>query len=111
MGIDCAKKVAELDFIHDLGLRRSEFKTISAKFFQQKANYLTDDEWVAAIDAATTSIRNDPLKDEIKKQAFAVSQLCPICGNVSEPITLMRNRKAYYCKTHRAVSPAIVSEG
>lgn len=105
---DCAKKVAELDYIFDLGLKRSEFKTITAKLFKQKADYSSDDEWLAAIDAMTTSIRNDPLKDEIKKQAYAVSQLCPVCGDVSEPITLMRNRKAFYCKKHKAVSPAIV---
>jgi len=104
---DSAKKVAELDFIYDLGLRRSEFKTITAKLFQQKADYSTDDEWLAAIDAMTTSIRNDPQKDEIKKQAYAISQLCPVCGDLSEPITLMRNRKAFYCKKHKAVSPAI----
>lgn len=108
---DCAKKVAELDFVYDLGLKRSEFKVITAKLFQQKASFETDDEWLASIDAMMASIRSDPLKDEIKKQAYAVSQLCPVCGSVSEPITLMRNRKAYYCKQHRAVSPAIVSEG
>ena len=111
MTIDCAKRVAEMDFIYDLGIRRSEFKTITAKLHQQKANYETDDEWLAVISTLANSIRNDPLKNEIKKQAYAVSQLCPVCGNVSEPITLMRNRKAYYCKQHRAVSPAITSEG
>ena len=111
MGIDCAKKVAEMDFIYDMGLRRSEFKTITAKLAQQKANFETDDEWLAAISSMANSVRENPLKDEIKKQAYAVSQLCPVCGNVSEPITLMRNRKAYYCKQHRAVSPAITSEG
>jgi len=111
MSIDCGKKLAELEYMYDLGLRRSEFKTITAKLFQQKANYSTDEEWLAAIEALTNSVRNDPLKHEIKKQAYAISQLCPICGNVSEPITLMRNRKAYYCKTHKAVSPAITNEG
>ena len=108
MAKDCAKKVAELDYIFDLGLKRSEFKTITAKLFTQKADYSSDDEWLAAIDAMTTSIRNDPLKDEIKKQAYAVSQICPVCGDVSEPITLMQNRKAFYCRKHKAVSPAIV---
>lgn len=111
MRIDCGKKLAELDFMYDLGIRRSEFKTIIAKLTQQKANYHSDEEWLAAVEALTNSVRNDPLKDEIKKQAYAVSQLCPICGNVSEPITLMRNRKAYYCKQHKAVSPGIISEG
>jgi len=110
MSVNCGKKLAELDFIYDLGLRRAEFKTITAKLYQQKASYKTEDEWLAAIEALTNSVRNDPLKDEIKKQAYAVSQLCPVCGSVSEPITLMRNRKAYYCKKHKAVSPAIVSE-
>jgi len=107
MAKDSGKKVAELDFIYDLGLRRSEFKIITAKLFKQKADFGTDDEWLAAIDAMTTGIRNDPLKDEIKKQAYAVSQLCPVCGDLSEPITLMRNRKAFYCRKHKAVSPAI----
>lgn len=111
MRIDCGKKLAELDFMYDLGLRRSEFKRITAKLTQQKASYNSDDEWLAAVEALTNSLRNDPLKDEIKKQAHAVSQLCPICGSVSEPITLMRNRKAYYCKKHKAVSPAIINEG
>ena len=110
MGIDCAKKVAEIDFVYDLGLRRGEFKSITAKLHQVKANYSTDDEWLVAIQSLTNSVRSDPLKDEIKKQAYAVSQLCPVCGKVSEPITLMRNRKAYYCKAHRAVSPAIIAD-
>jgi predicted RNA-binding Zn-ribbon protein involved in translation (DUF1610 family) len=108
--IECGKKLAELDFMYDLGLRRSEFKTITAKLRQQKASYDTDDEWLAAVESLTNGVRNDPLKQEIKKQAYAVSQLCPVCGEVSEPITLMRNRKAYYCKKHKAVSPAIVNE-
>lgn len=108
--IEHGKKLAELDYMYDLGLRRSEFKTITAKLRQQKASYDTDDEWLATVESLTNSVRNDPLKQEIKKQAYAVSQLCPVCGGVSEPISLMRNKKAYYCKKHKAVSPAIANE-
>lgn len=107
---DYAKKVAELDFIYDIGLRRSEFQQVTAKCATHKIDYDTDDEWLAAVDSMLASIRNDPLKHEIKKQAYAVSQLCPVCGNVAEPVTLMRDRKAYYCKTHRAVTPAIAND-
>lgn len=108
--IDYAKKIAELDYMYDVGLQRSEYKQVIAKCTARKVKYESDDEWLAAVDSILASIRNDPLKYEIKKQAYAVSQLCPVCGNVAEPITLMKNRRAYYCKRHKAVTPAIVNE-
>jgi len=107
---DYAKKIAELDYMYDIGLQRSEFKQIVAKCTSRKFQYDSDDEWLAVTDSILASIRNDPLKFEIKKQAYAVSQLCPVCGNVAEPITLMKDRKAYYCKLHKAVTPAIAND-
>lgn len=108
---DYAKKIAELDYMYDIGLQRSEFKQIVAKCSARKLKYDSEEEWVAVADSILASIRNDPLKFEIKKQAYAVSQLCPVCGNVAEPITLMKDRKAYYCKQHKAVTPAIANDG
>lgn len=109
MSLDYAKKIAELDFMYDVGLQRSEYKQVIAKCTARKASYDTDDEWLAVVDSILASIRNDPLKHEIKKQAYAVSQLCPVCGDVAEPITLMKGRRAYYCRRHKAVTPAIVN--
>lgn len=107
---DYAKKIAELDYIYDIGLLRSEYKHVIAKCDAKRLSFETDDEWLAVVDSILASIRTDPLKHEIKKQAYAVSQLCPVCGNVAEPITLMKDRKAYYCKAHKAVTPAIAND-
>lgn len=104
------QKIAEIDFLYDIGLRRSELKRVTAKFQRQKINHKTDEEWVAAIASSLSTIRQNPMEDEIKKEAVAVSQLCPVCRQKAEPISLMRGRKAYYCSTHRAVTPAIVNE-
>jgi len=105
-----AKKVAEIDFLYDLGLRLPEYKKITATLNKRRPKYGTDEEWVAALGSMVDNIRHNPLQDDIKKEALAVSQLCPVCKQASEPITLMRNRKAYYCKAHRAVTPAVVDE-
>jgi hypothetical protein len=105
-----SKKIAEIDFLYDVGLRRSEFKQVTARLTRQQADYKTDDEWHAAVNAAVSNIRHNPMEDEIKKSAIAVSQLCPVCKTQAEPISLMRGRKAYYCASHRAVTPAIVNE-
>jgi hypothetical protein len=104
------KKIAEIDFLHDLGLRRSELKRVTANFQRKRVSYKTEGEWVAAIESALSTIRQNPMEDEIKKEAIAVSQLCPVCRQQAEPISLMKGRKAYYCSTHRAVTPAIVNE-
>jgi hypothetical protein len=107
---DYAKKIAELDYIYDIGLQRSEFKQVIAKCTSRKVDFESDDEWVAAVESIVADLRTDPLKYEIKKQAYAASQMCPVCGNVAEPITLMKDRKAYYCKQHKAVTPAIAND-
>ena len=105
-----ALKVATLDRTYDIGLMPSELKQVVASCSRQKIDYKTEEEWLAAVDSMVTSLRSDPLQHEIKKQVQAVSQMCPVCGKQAEPITLMRDRKAYYCKIHRAVTPAIVDE-
>ncbi|GAG52410.1 unnamed protein product, partial [marine sediment metagenome] len=98
------------DYMYDLGLRGPEYKKITAQLIKRKVSYKSDKEWVAALSSMVDNIRHNPLADDIKKEALAVSQLCPVCKQPSEPITLMRNRKAYYCKSHRAVTPAVVDE-
>jgi len=105
-----AKKVAEIDFLYDMGLRQPEYKKITAQLSDRKVSYKTDEEWVAALSSMVDNIRHNPLQDDIRKEALAVSQLCPVCKQVSEPISLMKGRKAYYCKSHRAVTPAVVNE-
>ena len=108
--INYSKKIQQLDYKYDIGLRRSELKEVVAKCQRTKANFSSDTEWLSALDSMLLSVRNDPLQNEIKEQVVAVSQLCPICGKQAQPITLMANRKAYYCKAHRAVSPAMINE-
>jgi len=110
MGQEYSKKLMELDYLYDIGLKRSEFKQVVAKCSSSKLKFDTDEEWLAAVNSVVASVRIDPLKYEIKKHSLAVSQMCPVCGNVAEPITLMKDRKAFYCKRHRAVTPAIVDE-
>lgn len=104
-----AKKIAEIDYLYDVGLRTSEFKKITAKFNRQQPKYRSDEQWLAAVESAMSNIRHNPMEDDIKKEAIAVSQLCPVCKKQAVPISLMRGRKAYYCSSHRAVTPAIVN--
>ena len=105
-----ALKIATLDKDHDLGLMPSELKKVVVSCVRQKAEYETEEEWLAVVDSLVSDLRSDPLTQEIKKQVLAVSQMCPVCGKQAEPITLMNDRKAYYCRVHRAVTPAIVNE-
>jgi hypothetical protein len=102
-----AEKVVRLDMEHDLGLRRGEVLKIAASLARAKADYGSDEEWLSAVRSASDTLRFNPLKDEIEQERIAVSRLCPVCGKVAEPITLMRGRNAYYCRRHRAVSPAL----
>ena len=108
--INYPKKLKELDYKYDIGLRKSELNEIVAKCQRTKTNHNSDQQWLNALDSMLLSVRNDPLQQEIKEKVVAVSQLCPVCGKQAQPITVMQNRKAYYCKAHRAVSPAIVNE-
>ena len=105
-----AAKVVSLDLDHDLGLKQKELNKIVAVLDKRKAAYASDDEWLSAIESMMENIRTNPHQEEIKQKALAVSKLCPVCGQASEPITLMKGRKAYYCKQHRAVSPAMINE-
>jgi len=105
-----ARKIAEIDFLYDIGLRSSEHKRVTAKFKRSFTIFKTDEEWSAAVESAVSTIRHNPMEDDIKKSAIAVSQLCPVCRRQAEPISLMQGRKAYYCASHRAVTPAIVNE-
>jgi hypothetical protein len=104
---EIVRKVASLDLVHDIGLRRSEIKFVCAKLEQQKANFGTDEEWLAAIDSSVASYRHDPLLAEVRRTAVAVNQACPICGIAGDPITLMGGRSAYFCKSHKVVLPAL----
>lgn len=105
-----ASKVAEIDYLYDLGLRKNEFQKITATLAKRKSKFASDKEWCEALNSMVDNIRHNPMVDEIKKEAIAVSQLCPVCKKVAEPITLMKDRKAYYCKAHRAVTPAVIDE-
>lgn len=105
-----AKRVAELDYKHDLGLRKREYNTVIGKLTRTKANYETEDEWLSAIDSIVVGYRCNPLQQSIQEQQVYLNRLCPICQKDCEPITLMRGRKAYYCKKHKAVSPAVITE-
>jgi len=101
-------KVGQIDMVYDIGLRQNEFNRIIAKFEQQKASFDSDDLWESAVRSAMQTIRDNPLEAEIKKMIRADNMICPICHNQGEPITLMRGKKAYFCKSHRVVLPAVV---
>ncbi len=66
-------------------------------------------EWDAAITSLIESWKSDPMAMEATKRALAANEVCPICQKACEPITLMRGRKAFYCKAHNVATPAIVN--
>src|SRR3972149_3309335 len=105
--MDVTAKLLSLDTAHNLGLQHSELDVAEAKL--AKAAFATDDEWLSALESVVLSVRNDPLKQEIQRNAIAISQICPICKNSCEPISLMSNRKAFYCRAHKVVLPAVVN--
>ena len=107
--MDYKAKIIDLDIDHNLGLQAEELGIAEAKLLKAKADFETDAEWLSALESIVLSTRNDPLKQEIQRNAIALSQICPLCKNVCEPITLMSNKQAYYCKTHRVVMPAAVN--
>ena len=100
-------KVVELDVAHDFGLQKNELKYVVAKLETQKVRNESDDEWAAAVESIVHSYRNDPLTAEMRRTAVAVNQICPICQITCEPITLTGSRKAWYCKAHKVVLPAL----
>lgn len=104
------KKVVELDIMNDIGIRSSELRKVVAKLEKRSVAFKSDQEWMSAIESTIHSIRNNPLQEDIRKNTIAINQLCPVCQNPSEPITLLNGRKAFYCKAHNAVTPAIVQE-
>ena len=64
------KKVAEIDYMYDLGLRGPEYKKITAQLCNRKVSYKSDEEWVAALSSMVDNIRHNPLSDDIKKEAL-----------------------------------------
>lgn len=106
--MDLKKKILELELEYDLGLRPKEYKQAVASLEKRQASLESDEEWLAAIGSITRRMRSNPLRKDIKKQVTASVKVCPLCGNSGEPISLMRNRKAYFCKAHNVVLPDIV---
>lgn len=66
-------------------------------------------EWDAAITSLVESWRTNPMEQESAKRALAANEICPICQRAGEPITLLRGRKAFYCRAHAVVMPAVVN--
>jgi len=66
-------------------------------------------EWDAAVTSLVESWRTNPIEQENKLKVVAANELCPLCQQPGQPITLMRGRKAYYCRSHTVVTPAIVN--
>ena len=107
--INYVEKVVNIDQTHNLGIRRTELKSIVAVLKQNKADFDNEDQWLSAVDSIMMSVRNNPLEKELdKKRALAQNQICPVCQNQMESITLMRDRPAYYCEVHKIVSPEVV---
>lgn len=102
------ERIIALDIKHTLGLQGPELIVAKDKLLKAKAAFETDDEWLSALEGIVLSTRNDPLKQEIQKNANAISQICPICKKACEPITLTQNKPAFYCKAHRVIMPAVV---
>jgi len=104
------RKVIELDILHDIGLQRTEVKEVTAKLERTKANFNTDQQWLVAIENIVLSLRDNPLQQEVKKNALAVYQICPVCQRTCEKVSLSKTRTAYYCQAHRVVLPALAEE-
>lgn len=88
---------------------QTEIEDVASQLNKTKANYQTDDEWFAAANSYLHAQRNNPLKAEIQKQVTEFNNKCCLkCGKEGEPITLMKGRPAFFCRTHNVVMPATV---
>lgn len=107
------KLVVALEKQYNLGIKNTELDIIVKKITAAKIKLKDQIEWVELIKSMVQDVRNNPLKKEAVaaiKEAVAVakmqqSDICPICGNFCEPISLMGDRGANYCKTHLVVLP------
>lgn len=104
------QKVCDLNAKYKLGMEERYIQKVVARLELTKANYFDDSEWLSALDSIGTHLKHNPLLADIRKQAVAVNQQCPICKQPGESITLMGGRKAYYCASHHTVQPAIKEE-
>jgi hypothetical protein len=107
MAANYQEKVLDLDQRYNIGLQQHELKPVIAKLSAAKAHFTTDQEWVSALESVVMSIRSNPLEMDAKRQALAESQLCPVCNQAGDMVTLMGGREVAYCESHRVVSPLV----
>lgn len=94
----------------DKKLRLSQYEQARASVVLQKrakADW-SSVEWDAAVVSLVDSWRSDPMQKETSQKSLAANEVCQICQRPAEPITLIRGRKAFFCKAHNVVTPAIV---
>ena len=96
------KMLEKLEQKYNLGLTSAEHQSVTNKLKIAKANFQTDNEWLASIDSLTDGIRNNPLKVVAEEK-----NECPICKKACEEITLAGDRLAWYCGEHRTVQPRL----
>ena len=105
--MDYSRKVAQLNKQFDLKLDAPAQEKIAVRLAAIKASHTDDQDWIAAMDSVYRHLTQNPLAIEAKKKALAVNQMCPVCGDAGEEITLMGGRGAYYCRAHRTVLPKV----
>ena len=104
---DVYRTVQLVNANYSLGYDDSILTKVAERFALLKPALKDDGDWVEAIKSSVPNVNNNPLEVESKKQAVAINQICAICKTPGKEITLLGNRKAYYCSTHRVVTPTV----
>jgi hypothetical protein len=99
------KKIKEVNASFGLGLGDDILTKVAERFALLKQEHQDDQDWAEAIKSAVPNVNNNPLEAEAKKQALAINQICSICNSPGREVTLLGGRKAYYCPTHKVVTP------
>lgn len=108
--MDYKRKALEIDLKYDIGLTHSELKKVVANFESKNFQYSLDSQWASAMEGMVMSFRSNPLAAAAHNSKITANMKCPVCDRVGKPVTLLKGRKAYLCKIHNAVNPALIEE-
>lgn len=101
--MDIKKRILDLEYRYNLGMQQEELDYVVAHIDSNISG--SEDTWKMAVEALMAFHRHDILAQDAKSQKEFAHKKCPVCGTTGLEITLMSERPAYYCPTHRVVIP------
>ena len=106
---DIMDKVLEVEYTYNLGMRDKELNYVVAEIGKTPPVGGID-AWKNAVEALMSYHRWDILAEETAKQKDDAHKRCQVCGAVGQEVTLVSDKPAYYCATHRVVIPKEVNK-